>query len=408
MRYFVLILALVVELGVLAGMFALLAGQSAASAEAVTLGTALTVFLVCLSWNLQVLVHETGHLIAGLRAGLEFKTLAVGPVEASRVDGKIRWHLSNRSLIAGFVLMTPKGKPDLPRWMWMVAGGPIASLAFSGLLLAALYGAGGSLAQTNGLAMDVLRYSCYLSGPVLFATLVPYQLRTGHRTDMSTLLRLSRGGRERELALNQLILAREIFGGLRARDWTAEAIDRQLELAETTSDRSTAQLLAYYHAFDLGRIAEAQRHIRAGVMLVPDLAELNAIRSAVNLEGAVMAAWVDDDPVEATQLVQAASDKIETHAFLRHLAQASIAGARGQLPEALALLDRAALELGKLARRSHGNLDFDYERISAMRSAFQSGIGSAAAEMAHLDTDNRFAQALALYKSLHPPVEASK
>lgn len=96
------------------------------------LGTPFEIYLLILA---VTLVHELGHCLAGLLAGLEFDRIRVGPLE---LDGykRLSWEWNRGTILGGHALMLPKGDSALPvRIAVYVAGGPIANVACGLMLL---------------------------------------------------------------------------------------------------------------------------------------------------------------------------------------------------------------------------------------------------------------------------------
>src|ERR1051325_4215945 len=122
MRYLVIVVALAVEVGAVVGLARLPAAEdSAAAFHAGALAALMTLALV-VALNLQIVVHELGHLIAGRCVGLIFRSISVGPIQLSSVDGHLKWSLINRPLLGGMVIMTPVDKdPLVASWMWFIA-----------------------------------------------------------------------------------------------------------------------------------------------------------------------------------------------------------------------------------------------------------------------------------------------
>src|SRR5689334_815733 len=87
----------------------------------------LLAFLICL--YVVIIVHEMGHLIFGLCAGLRFNFVSFGPLLINR-DFKASLHWKQRSGAGGLTSMVPNGSHRL-RWrlLFMIVGGPTANLA---------------------------------------------------------------------------------------------------------------------------------------------------------------------------------------------------------------------------------------------------------------------------------------
>jgi hypothetical protein len=94
--------------------------------------------LVAIAIPLTTLLHELGHLIVGLRAGMSFQAFYVKPLLIENAGG-MRVRLVWRSQVGGFVRLAP---PELLLKKWVraayIAGGPIANFAAGIFLLPTL------------------------------------------------------------------------------------------------------------------------------------------------------------------------------------------------------------------------------------------------------------------------------
>lgn len=93
-----------------------------------------TIFLILLAVVLTVVIHELGHVVAGLMAGFRLKSVRFGKIE---VDSSLRFSRSRPSEISGLglTIFFPQEMRHHPwRFMAMVACGPLANL-FSALLV---------------------------------------------------------------------------------------------------------------------------------------------------------------------------------------------------------------------------------------------------------------------------------
>jgi hypothetical protein len=80
----------------------------------------------------QLALHEAGHAVAGYLAGLDVRSVQIGPVRASRETG--RWRLAWRPIgtfgVGGLVVAAPVGdRLRAPRLALFHAGGVLANLA---------------------------------------------------------------------------------------------------------------------------------------------------------------------------------------------------------------------------------------------------------------------------------------
>ena len=81
------------------------------------------------------LVHELGHCLAGLLAGLEFDRIRVGPLELDPYK-RLTWQWNRGTILGGHALMLPRSESKLRvRFTAYIAGGPIANITCGVALL---------------------------------------------------------------------------------------------------------------------------------------------------------------------------------------------------------------------------------------------------------------------------------
>ncbi len=199
---------------------------------------------------LVLLAHELGHVFGGKLVGFDFHLLAVGPLRIDVRPEGWKWSFNRSAGLWGGVAATAPdpnasaGLNDLPRRMlWMVAGGPLASLAgvLIGLLAAYLAGPG-PLRLVAGMF-------AFLSGAILLATAIP-QCLGQFKSDGQRILELLRGGREAErwcaLSAVSALAAKQ-----RPREWPEETMERATAFDDDSYDGVAAVWLR--HSWHLDR-----------------------------------------------------------------------------------------------------------------------------------------------------------
>lgn len=106
--------------------------QTALIVGAFLLRTPFEIYLLILG---VTLVHELGHCLAGLMAGLEFDRIRVGPLELGPYK-RLTWQWNRGTIVGGHALMLPKSRSTLRmRLAVYISGGPIANIACAAALL---------------------------------------------------------------------------------------------------------------------------------------------------------------------------------------------------------------------------------------------------------------------------------
>jgi len=98
----------------------------------------------CVSIALQIILHETGHLIGGLLTGYKFCSFRIGNLQLQRENGALRFRRLKLAGTGGQCLMTPPEPVDgkIPVMLYNLAG-PLMNLLTASLALGAFFLLGG-------------------------------------------------------------------------------------------------------------------------------------------------------------------------------------------------------------------------------------------------------------------------
>lgn len=297
-------------------------------------GWALLLALVglILAFPLQILVHELGHALVGIRNGGTLLRVVVGPWRWER--RRSGFHYTKvRSLkgIGGFAQTVMPADARFKRAMsWMLLGGPLANLVSAALAISLLLAPAPWPLQMLALGTTVVGLMLGLSNLVPFTT-------KGFLSDGAHLRNL---WTRPEIVLRQqraMRLARASLDGMRMRDLDPEDLaalePSQLQGAERFSG---VLLHASAHA-DRGEAAPARALIELGLReweQYPD-----GFRQSVALLAAGMAAHIDRDPVRARQLLARTEGGL-LEPFQTALVEAQIAHLEGDVTTRNAAIKR--------------------------------------------------------------------
>ena len=268
-----------------------------------------------------VVVHECGHVVAGLLAGFRFNTIAIGFL---RIDDRFRvsLHLGTLAWSGGWVGMLPAVRTGL-RWRAIVlaAGGPFTSVA-AGVI--GLWFAGGG----PGSAMFVI--GCLAS----IGDLLP--VRAGAVAfDGWRLVRLLRDDAWSRRWLALMTVTVDFRNGVPPDELPAPVLDALTAHQDASVDTSVAYAVAYSASFYSGDEDRSARLLEtalrfSGHVAPPFRAAL--IRDAAVFQGRrrrradLAEAWTNDLPADA-------------QAWLRTRAEAAALQARGEPAAAAAKLE---------------------------------------------------------------------
>jgi hypothetical protein len=289
---------------------------------------------------LAAVTHELGHVLAGWLVGFRFQLFVVGPIKIVRGEsGRVRLELNrDPALFGGMAESLPTDSRDLvTRFAWVVAGGPLMSLALAVAALVGLAFAPGGVGLLARFAMAWLGLYCGLLG-LLTATPMSYSRTL--ISDGARLLRLIRGGADaaRDAAiLNLLALA---AANRPARDWDDAVVATTLVPSDGSSFECQARLFAYQVAVDRGEGERAYEHLTRTLELRDAFLESSAPMLAV--EAAYFEGWWRGRADEARRWLgqlPARSPVVPNYERLR--AEAAADAAAGEIASARARVDEA-------------------------------------------------------------------
>jgi hypothetical protein len=288
----------------------------------------LVVLALPLAFFFAVLLHELGHVAAGLVAGLEFRRVLVGPLAFTREARGCRLRfLGKRFLAGGYTQMIPRGPADIRRkFLLFLAGGPVATL----LLF---------------LPVAVLPWGT-ITAALLFANLVlaPFSLipmeMQGFYTDARGIQIL----RERGPAANRLAAVLYLLAldgqGVAPREWPGDVVAKALEEGGGTAFRTSGRIVAHMYAQDAVALENAlavSQEMTAGQRLTY-FAEAAFFQGATNRNGARARAWLNDARAVKGAIAQKGWDERALSAIA--VAEGDEAGLREHVARALEYLDR--------------------------------------------------------------------
>ncbi|AIE87206.1 M50 family metallopeptidase [Fimbriimonas ginsengisoli] len=333
-----------------------------------------TALFIALSAFLAILVHELGHVVAGMLTGFRFQTMRVGPLELRRQSGALQLVFVENPHLSGFARLVP-GSTDrlVARMFWLFAGGPLASLLYVGftyLLLQALPEPArgpeltGAIPHFAALSLFVMALS------VLPGTLLPFTSAAGTPTDMKVMLILLGRGATRERLVALVLIGRELQSGVRARDWDPILVAAAVELRDGTAEELRAQTVAYFYEYDVGNLDGAMAHLDRGLNVAEALGKKAGVMLEVmRLESSFFHAWVRNDLASALSFRVQVEAVPEAAQGTAALADASIALRQGEGDRSLTLLEQAEAKMEEAVARHGGAIEFEHDRINDLRNA---------------------------------------
>jgi hypothetical protein len=336
---------------------------------------------------LNILIHECGHALAGGLVGYWFYQCKVGPLLFTRARYGFRLTLMRGDLGRGYVIAFPvDGRRALQSRAIFIAGGPLASLALFGVTLwlgalvwpAACAGQASAMCYFQGLfawaiihaphpvnwLVCLLAWNLLIAAIALVGSLYPHKTRRGLESDGLKLLRLARGGpqRERDLLLPALLgMTRR---GVRPRDWPADLMAGLLALAQRLPTDRLLLIYCYTLKLDQRQIQEAGDFLQR---VAQTLAQAKIIEVTLVLEMVFFEARYRGDSRKARAwLAKTPAVTTLANRLLRARAEAALALLEGRLADAQTNC-RAGLALVTQARAiSLLELDTEEESLQEM------------------------------------------
>jgi hypothetical protein len=200
-----------------------------------------------------LVIHESGHLVAGLCAGFEFNSMRIGPLEIHR---PFRISLSRemkgqpRGWSSGWVQFVPASAENL-RWraLAMILAGPAANLLSAAIVLLLPY--------SKGFASVFFIFFSALTG---LLNLVPMQGRIA-LSDGSRIWMLLRSREKGERWLAILKLGGELANGVPPESLSADFLAKAVAIRDQSPDTATAHNIAYAAAWRQHKDVEAAQYL---------------------------------------------------------------------------------------------------------------------------------------------------
>jgi len=288
---------------------------------------------VCASYFLAMIIHETGHLIAGLCSGYRMNYMRVGPIQ---INSRFRVSRAPRSGVglAGLASLFPRRKDGVhARAIVYILGGPLANLISAGCVL--LF--------PRPLSSFAI---CFAGVSLLLGlrSLMPFVM-LGVASDGSRLLMVWRRTHqgERWLAIMQLYSA--LWDGVLPENLDSEMLEKAIAVIDPLLDTGVGYQLAYWAAFHLHRDEDAARLLETALqyypyVLLPGKEEL--LLSAVIFQ-ATRGGRID----LAEQWLKELPQKLQTPG-LREQAEAAILEGRKEPEAALAKLGQSEKAISEM------------------------------------------------------------
>ena len=240
--------------------------------------------------------HEMGHILAGWLFGFRLKQIKIGALHLGR-NARCAGPYCGDAITVGSAVLEPRmsNQDDAPlrrRLLFLIAGGPLASILLVGALEAAQY-----IAHPGFLVGFSLHVGATFSGLIAIAVSLPDVNRSGIFSDGAHLLMLLRNDAKAERWLSNIRCQMALNQGCHPRDWDQACVAAAAAISDDSRDAYIARWLAYLWAAERQDITCATKYLE-GALEVLSYATPK-MRDHLFLEAAVFQAWFRDNPSKA-------------------------------------------------------------------------------------------------------------
>jgi hypothetical protein len=242
------------------------------------------------------LMHEGGHLLAGMLSGFRLTRMNVGPFGLGR-HANCREPYCGDVLTLGSMALEPRenARDDAGlrrRLLVLLLGGPLASFAWA-CALELLQ----TLTQPGLLAAFALHVGAAFSALCCVAALLPDVNRHGNFSDGARLLMVLKNDGKAERWLSNINCQMALNQGRHPREWDEAQVGRAAAVNDDSRDAFVARWLAYLWAAERQDITCATKYLEGALEVLAYSTPRH--RDHLFLEAAVFQAWFRDNPSKA-------------------------------------------------------------------------------------------------------------
>jgi hypothetical protein len=240
--------------------------------------------------------HEAGHLLAGWLFGFKLSQIKIGLLHLGKHAHCGEPYCGDVLTLGAAVLeprVTNQGDVVLRRrLLFLLLGGPLASVVLAGALESALY-----LARPGFVIAFSIHVGAAFSALIAIAASLPDVNRRGIFSDGARLLMLLRNDAKAERWLSNIRCQIALNQGRHPREWDQLSVARAAAVSDDSRDAFVARWLAYLWAAERQDITCATKYLE-GALEVLSYSTLK-MRDHLFLEAAVFQAWFRDNPSKA-------------------------------------------------------------------------------------------------------------
>jgi hypothetical protein len=242
------------------------------------------------------IVHEAGHLLAGLFFGFKLTRISIGPFHFGK-HANCREPYCGDVFTLGVASLDPgvRDQHDAAlrrRLLALLLGGPVASFLVAAALELSL-----TLTQPRFPFTFGMHVCAAFSTLIAIAALLPDVNRRGNFSDGARLLMLLKNDGKAERWLSNIRCQTALNQGRHPRDWDQACVSRAAAVSDDSRDAFVARWLAYLWAAERQDITCATKYLEGSLETL--VFSTPKLRNQLFLEAAVFQAWFRDNPSKA-------------------------------------------------------------------------------------------------------------
>ena len=219
--------------------------------------------------------HEMGHILAGLFFGFRLKQIKIGTLHLGR-HARCGEPYCGDVITLGAAVLEPRvsDQDDATlrrRLLFLMLGGPLASILLAGALEIALY-----CIQPDFVVAFSLHVGAVFSALLAIAASLPDVNRRGIFSDGARLLMLLRNDAKAERWLSNIRCQIALNQGRHPRDWDQACVARAAAVSDDSRDAYVARWLAYLWAAERQDITCATKYLEGALEVLSILDAENA------------------------------------------------------------------------------------------------------------------------------------
>ena len=242
------------------------------------------------------LAHEAGHLLAGLLSGFKLTQIKIGPLPLGKHARCGEPYCGDVFALGAAVLEPRAANQDdaalRRRLLFLLLGGPIASLVLAVALESSLY-----LTRPDLLIAFGVHVGAAFSIMIAVAALLPDVNRRGIFSDGARLLMLLKNDAAADRWISNIRCQMALNQGHHPRDWDQDRVSRAAAISDDSRDAFAARWLAYLWAAERQDITCATKYLEGALEALAY--STPRLRDHLFLEAAVFQAWFRDNPSKA-------------------------------------------------------------------------------------------------------------